>query len=207
MNSTGRVENTTSTSTIFDLSFLFLPQPDIAVQFYKYGFLVSFLLGFIGNILSLLTFSRVTLRTVSTGCLFIFLAISDTSYLIICVITFVEFGLRQAIAPEYYAQLCRFRAFIQSTAQLFSAWILVIISFDRWFRTRFPFKAAIWCTPKKAVLLVVVLLVICVGLNSHQLSVSFGEFVPGIPYLCSASITSVTYFIFYYNEWSIMVVG
>ena len=207
MNSNGSVENSTSSSNLFDISFIFRPQPNLAVQIYKYGFPVSFLLGFIDNLLSLLTFSRPALRTVSTGCLFIFLAISDTFYLIICAISFVEFGLLQPIAPEYYAQLCRFRAFIQSTTQLFSAWVLVTISFDRWFRTRFPFKAVIWCTPKRALLLTVLLLVVCIGLNSHQLSASFGEFIPGVPHVCSASITSITYFIFYYTEWGIIVVG
>jgi hypothetical protein len=52
------------------------------------------LLGFTGNIFSLLTFPRVALRNVSTGCLFILLASSDTLYLLICVIDFVEFGLQ-----------------------------------------------------------------------------------------------------------------
>ena len=207
MNSNGSVENTTSASNFFEFSSLFRPQPDIAVQIYKYGLPVSLLLGFIGNTLSLLTFFRVKLRTVSTGCLFICLAMSDTFYLTICVITFIEFGLRQSIAPGYYAQLCRYKAFTQSTTQLFSAWILVVISLDRWFRTRFPFKVAVWCTPKKALFLVAVLLVACIGLNSHQLSALFGELIPGIPYLCSASITSVTYLTFYYNEWGIIVVG
>ena len=207
MNSNDSANNSTPAPAFFDISFLFQPQPDIAVQFYKVGLSLSFLLGFVGNTLSLLTFSRVALRTVSTGCLFLCLAISDTFFLIICVISFVEFGLQQPIAPGYYAQMCRFRAFIQTTAQLLSAWILVLISFDRWFRTRFPFKAVVWCTPKKALLLVAVLLVICIGLNSHQLSTSFGEFVPGIPYICSASVTSIAYFLFYYNEWGIIVVS
>ena len=206
MNSSDGANTITAAPAFFDISFLFQPQPNLGIQFYRFGLPLSFVIGFLGNTLSLLTFSRLALRTVSTGCLFICLAISDTFFLIICVISFIEYGLQQPIAPGYYASMCRFRAFIQTTAQLLSAWILVFISLDRWFRTRFPFKAIVWCTPKKALLLVVVLLVICVGLNSHQLSTSFGEFVPGIPFLCSASITSIAYFLFYYNEWGIIVV-
>ena len=58
---------------------------------------ITFLVGFIGNTASLLTFSQPTLRKVSTGCLFITLTVSDMSYLLICVIDFVEFGLQVEI--------------------------------------------------------------------------------------------------------------
>ncbi len=62
-------------------------------KFYLWGYLTSFILGFVGNISGLLTFSRVMLRKISTGCLFIVLAISDTIYLLVSIIDFVEYGL------------------------------------------------------------------------------------------------------------------
>lgn len=64
------------------------------MYFYRIAFPITFILGFVGNIASLITFSRLTLRRVSTGCLFIALAISDTLFLVACVIDFVEFGLQ-----------------------------------------------------------------------------------------------------------------
>ena len=68
--------------------------PTVVIQFYQYGYPITFLLGFLGNIASLLTFFRPSLRKVSTGCLFIALAISDLCYLFICIFDFLEFGLK-----------------------------------------------------------------------------------------------------------------
>ena len=75
----------------------FLANPVIVTRIYQIGYPITFLLGFIGNIASLITFSRSTLRKVSTGCLFIVLAISDILYLLMCVFDFVEFGLQVSI--------------------------------------------------------------------------------------------------------------
>ena len=68
--------------------------PLLVVRFYQIGYPITFLLGFLGNTASLITFSRSTLRKVSTGCLFIILAISDTLYLLTCIFDFVEIGLQ-----------------------------------------------------------------------------------------------------------------
>ena len=79
----------------------FLPQftnTVTTVQFYQIGYSFTFLLGFLGNISSLLTFSRPTLRKVSTGCLFMALAISDMLFLLTCIIDFLEFGLNVSLA-------------------------------------------------------------------------------------------------------------
>ena len=88
------VTETYTTISPLDFYISLIPIPSITTQFYLWGYLVTFLLGFTGNILSLLTFCRATLRNVSTGCLFILLAISDTLYLLIAVIDFVEYGLQ-----------------------------------------------------------------------------------------------------------------
>jgi hypothetical protein len=88
--------NTTST-TIVSLSehyYALFVNPVIVIRFYQIGYPITFLLGFIGNLASLVTFSRTTLRKVSTGCLFILLAVSDTFYLLMCIFDFVEFGLQ-----------------------------------------------------------------------------------------------------------------
>ena len=94
----------TETTTLFsylDFYISLIQIPSITTQIFLWGYLVTFLLGFTGNILSFLTFYRPTLRNVSTGCLFILLAISDTLYLLVAVIDFVEFGLQ-----VMYCNLC-----------------------------------------------------------------------------------------------------
>ena len=84
--------------------FEMLKDPVLVIQFYKYGYLFIFLIGFPGNIASLLTFSQPTLRKVSTGCLFITLAIFDILYLLMCIFDFLEFGLE--VIEIYLQKLC-----------------------------------------------------------------------------------------------------
>ena len=85
--------NSTITYSL-DYYYALFINPIIVVRFYQIGYPITFILGFIGNIASLLTFSRISLRRVSTGCLFIVLALSDTLFLLMCVFDFVEFGLQ-----------------------------------------------------------------------------------------------------------------
>jgi hypothetical protein len=77
-----------------DYIYSLFVNPIISIRFYQIGYPITFLLGFIGNTLSLITFSSAALRKVSTGCLFMVLAVSDTMFLLICVFDFVEFGLQ-----------------------------------------------------------------------------------------------------------------
>jgi hypothetical protein len=74
--------------------------PTTVKQLYQIGYSILFLLGFPGNAASLLTFSRPTLRKVSTGCLFIVLAVFDTLYLLMCILDYLEFGFQVKTARE-----------------------------------------------------------------------------------------------------------
>jgi hypothetical protein len=84
----------TTTMSIYDLLYMYFKNPVIVIRFYQIGYSFTFFLGFIGTTASLLTFSRPTLRKVSTGCLFITLAISDMLYLLTCIFDYLEFGIQ-----------------------------------------------------------------------------------------------------------------
>ncbi len=102
------MDNTTTASPYTNATFTYpldyyyalFVNPVAVVRLYQIAYPITFLLGFIGNTASLITFSRSTLRKVSTGCLFIMLATSDTLYLLMCIFDFVEFGLK-VIIPQY----------------------------------------------------------------------------------------------------------
>jgi hypothetical protein len=101
-NTTISTVTTTSTAiSPLDIFLSFIRIPSIVTRFYLWGYLMIYLFGFTGNTLSLLTFSRPALRNISTGCLFILLAISDILYLCISLIGFVEFGL-QVVCSNLY---------------------------------------------------------------------------------------------------------
>ncbi|CAF4527870.1 unnamed protein product [Rotaria sp. Silwood2] len=197
--------NTTMTLSLEQLLLIFR-NPIVVIRFYQIGYLFIFLIGFPGNIASLFTFSRPTLRKVSTGCLFITLAISDISHLLICIFDFLEFGLQIHFYPYVaYNELCRFRSFIMNVTQVSSAWILVIVSIDRWIRTRFPFKSGSICTPKKALIAVGILLLVDIALHAHILTSMFGTLIPGFSIAsCGPTDINSTYFQFYFLKWSIV---
>jgi hypothetical protein len=98
MNNTTTVSphsSVTVTSPLnLDYIYSLFVNPIISIRFYQIGYPITFLLGFIGNTGSLITFSRPALRKVSTSCLFIVLALSDTMVLLMYIFDFVEFGLQ-----------------------------------------------------------------------------------------------------------------
>ncbi|CAF1330203.1 unnamed protein product [Adineta steineri] len=206
MSNTTTLRSNTTVAFSLDYYYALYVNPPVVVGIFRFGYPIIFLFGFIGSIGSLLTFSRVTLRKVSTGCLFIVLGISDTIFLSMCVIDFVEFGLQ---IPFYhhiqYDSFCRFRSFALYVSQVLSAWTLVAISFDRWIRTRFPYKSSSICTPKKAMLLVFIILLLDIGIHSHILTPLYGMLIPGFAMIaCGPTIYSGSYFLFYFLDWSII---
>jgi hypothetical protein len=145
-----------------------------------YGNIFLFLFGFFGHINSIVIFLRPTLRTVSTSCLFICVAVSDIIYLLVCIDDFLYTGLglsfvNQLSNSNLVNVFCRFRSFIQSVARCSSAWLLLAISIDRWLRIRFPFQVKKLCTRKRVLFGALIILICASTLNSHLLLPSFGN--------------------------------
>ncbi|CAF0805501.1 unnamed protein product [Rotaria sordida] len=186
--------------------YLLIRSPPIVAYFYLWGYLIIFILGFTGNIASLLTFIRPTLRRVSTGTLFIVLAISDTLFLFASIFDFIDFGLQVPLYGRInYDILCSYRVFVISMTQICSAWILVIISIDRWIRTRFPHKSARLCTPKKALIAVVIVIFVDAIIHSPMLTPFFGMLLPGVAIIaCGPNVKQKLYLNFYYYTWTII---
>ncbi len=84
---------TTTTMSITDELYAYFKNPIAVIRFYQIAYSFTILFGLLGNTASLFTFSRPTLRKVSTGCLFIVLACSDMLYLLVCIFDVLEFGI------------------------------------------------------------------------------------------------------------------
>lgn len=83
----------------------------------------------------------------------------------------------------------------------------MIVSIDRWIRTRYPFKAGAICTVRNALFVVGVLVIIASGLHSHILTPQFAALIPGLSVAaCGPRLTNIWYFTFYYMKWSIIQV-
>jgi hypothetical protein len=175
------------------------------VLVYRYGLGLVFLLGFTGNLASIATFMRPTLRSTSTGCLFLMVAVSDTVFLLVSIFDFVEVGLVQGpIFLEIYDDLCRFRWYTKGLGQFCSAWLLVFIAIDRWLKARFPFKTSKWCRRRNAFIMVLLAVVIGCCLHSHMLNAQvFGKRFPGIATeACGPIDYRSSYTEFYFATWS-----
>ena len=92
---------------------------------FLYGFLLMLTVGFIGNTCQILTFSRKTMRNVSTGILFLALSISDTMYLLLSTYSVIIYGF-QAPDRSDSAKTCQLRHFISYLTTNFSAWMLAM---------------------------------------------------------------------------------
>ncbi|CAF1611648.1 unnamed protein product [Adineta steineri] len=79
MNNTATARPITNAtiSSSSDHLYSFFVNPVSVVLFYQIGYPITFLLGFLGNVLSLITFSRSTLRKISTGLIIMMLILID----------------------------------------------------------------------------------------------------------------------------------
>ena len=135
------MDNTTAANPYINATFTYpldyyyamFVNPVTVVRIYQIAYPITFFLGFIGNTASLITFSRSTLRKVSTGCLFIILAISDTLYLLMCIFDFVEFGLKVMIFQYHSVPESQFFFFPHRFSYTIMLIIMGFVDFDHLF--------------------------------------------------------------------------
>ena len=115
----------TSKSPFASLSPLDLYYITTSSNIFLYGFIFILIVGFIGNTFQIITFSRKTMRNVSTGVLFLALSISDTIYLLLAIYNLITFGFQIPDRSDY-ARACQIRHFSSYLATNFSAWMLTL---------------------------------------------------------------------------------
>ena len=188
---------------------------------FLYGYLVILCIGFVGNICQILTFSRATMRNVSTGVLFLALSISDILNLLLSSYVMIIYGFKVSDKSNL-AITCRLRHFTSYLTTNFSAWMLTLsksslaeiprvilsyvclVSFDRWIRTRFPHKAQRLCTPRTAIYSIIVALMLDILLHVHILTPLFGPIPPGSAGPCGPNQYYPPYVYFYTDYWPVI---
>lgn len=116
--------NTTASpsTSLSPIDFYYL---SVASNIFRYGYLTVMCIGFFGNTCQIITFSRKTMRHVSTGVFFLALSISDLMYLLLCTYVLVIFGFQQSDQSNQTIS-CRIRHFSNNLATNFSAWMLML---------------------------------------------------------------------------------
>ncbi|CAF3797678.1 unnamed protein product [Rotaria sp. Silwood1] len=187
------------------LDFGPIPISSIQRNLVFYGYILLFLFGFFGHGTSATIFLRRTLRTVSTSCLFVCMAGSDTIYLLMCIYDFIFLGLGGPTTNiNLMNALCRFRSFVQYFSMCCSAWLLLTITIDRWLRVQFPFRVKELCTTRRVLIGAFIILICSIVLNSHLLLPSLGV-VPGGIACAPNPMSNSTYLYFYSTIWPFLI--
>ncbi|CAF1216355.1 unnamed protein product [Adineta steineri] len=157
------------------------PQSTVSIDYNALGdrigtiiYSIIYMLGFIGNLLALITFSSNRMRQISSSIFLLILSICDT----IALITSLWFFLADAFSIQlqnYSALACRFRTFFAYVFMDLSSWCIVGLAFDRFLRTEIPLRAKIICTPRNALIMILIFFLILCGINGHYFSAGIGQ--------------------------------
>ena len=163
------------------LMYLNATQPMVFIDYNSLGnrigtviYSIIYVLGFIGNILALITFSSQRMRHISSSIFLLILSISD----IIALITSLWFFMADAFSIQlqnYSALACRFRTFFAYVFMDLSSWCIAGLAFDRFLRTEIPLRAKLICTSRNALITVAIFFLLLCGINGHYFSAGIGQ--------------------------------
>lgn len=126
--------------------------------------LLFFIIGIVGNSLSLAVILQRRMRSVSSAVFIACLAVADN-------ITLLGFLLGM-ISRSYFPQIvskhfCHMYQYLVSTGSMTSAWTVVAMTFERALVVSFPLKAPSWTSRTRAGIAVAVVLIFCMFHSSH----------------------------------------
>lgn len=105
--------------------------------------------GIIGNILSVLVFFRTKLKKLSSSYYLAALGISDTGFLILCFMNWLNFADLNLINRDV---ICQLYYFMQGVCSFLSVWYVVAFTVERFIAVLYPLKRQSMCTVRRAVI-------------------------------------------------------
>lgn len=118
------------------------------------------IVGTIGNILSFMVFNKKSMMKSVTSMYFRVLAITDTIVLFSGGVVFFLVGAFGRDVRLYSGLSCKLFVAILKVSCYHSCWVLVLISVDRFIGVYIPHKYRQYCTKRKAIIAMLVLLVV-----------------------------------------------
>lgn len=134
----------------------------VAYYINRYYLWVYFFLGWFGNIACIITI--VSIRPISSSMVYIAtLAVVDSLALLdkLLYLNLVNSDVDMKNVG------CKTLAFFGTFFMMYSSWILVAVTFERFIATSFPLKATSLCTVERARMVVIALAVFFIGVNFH----------------------------------------
>lgn len=105
------------------------------------------LFGCIGNILSVFVFFKTKLRKLSSSYYLAALAISDTIFLLVALVAWLNFVNINIYNREYF---CEFFTYVSGLCSFLSVWFVVAFTVERFIAVQYPLKRQSMCTVKRA---------------------------------------------------------
>ncbi|CAF1533226.1 unnamed protein product [Rotaria sordida] len=120
---------------------------------------ITYGLGFIGNLLSLIIFfSQDEFRNVSTGILFLLMTLSNTIHLWTLTTEFLAIFNIYAYSNVFFQ--CRLNYFVQNVSRTMSTYLAIAITLDRLIRSELPMRSRIICTRRNVIKLTLIYLIV-----------------------------------------------
>ena len=134
---------------------------------YKYICLIIFVIGIIGSLLSVLVFSRVSLR--HRSCAIYFLALAITDIVSLCA-SFID-----TVLPSYNNVpltikspfICKLNPFMVYFTTNVANFLLATASIDRAVSIQYPLKSKKFCQTRTAILIIITISIVFLFINSH----------------------------------------
>ncbi|KAK2157048.1 hypothetical protein LSH36_200g04073 [Paralvinella palmiformis] len=142
---------------------------NLALLLVKYVTISLIVTGTIGNLLSFIVLVRRRIRKNSINIYLAILACADT---VVLYISAFKTWLRVITGFEllHVSNVgCKITIFMFMLASHMSAWLIVLVTMDRFIAVRFPFRAVQICTTKRSALATAILLCVLVLYNAHLL--------------------------------------
>ena len=135
----------------------------------KYSCPILCLVGFAGNLLTILILGRRKNRKKSTAIYLLFLAVSDT------VVLYVGYFCEWILQMWHYdirtvnGMSCKFHMFVTYLSLQYSSWILVLVTCERVISVMAPHRVRMLCNRQRGLVALVATAVAIAVLNSHLL--------------------------------------
>ena len=127
----------------------------IAMMIISHGMIVISCIGIIGNFVSLGVLCRKSMRVTSCAFLLISLAVADELASTMNMLNTLNDNYLKGIF--YSDAWCKITAYLTSTIEFSSVWILIAMTTERFFAVCFPLKLALWHTRRSLVVAVILI--------------------------------------------------
>lgn len=114
---------------------------------------VIILIGLIGNLLSMLVFTFTHVQRLSASIYLSSLAVADVLFLIVLAIAWVD--RRLGITAFVIEGWCQFVVYVTHVAGFMAVWTVLSFTAERYIITYHPHKKDVWCTRRRATMVVV----------------------------------------------------